>query len=173
MERMVSAVLPMSPKIAVLFVCMGNICRSPVLMAILRKKAEEKNLSDRISVDSCAISGWFLGDPVDPRMVAAAEGRGLILDHSARLLDDSDFSAFDLILAVDREVLRALQAHAREQKYKGKVALATAYSKRFKDQDIIDPYYGGPEQFKKTIEIAEDCCEGIINQMTARPPDKA
>lgn len=131
-------------------------------MAMLRKKAEEKNLADRIRVDSCALTVWFLDQPVDPRMMAAAEGRGLNLDHRARLISDKDFSSFDLILAVDREVLGPLQEFAKEQNYQGEVALATAYSKRFKDQDIHDPYYGGPKQFEMTVEMAEDCCEGII-----------
>lgn len=142
---------------------MGNICRSPILMAILRKKAEERNIPLR--VDSCALTTWYLGQPIDPRMAKAAEGLDLTFDQRARLITEKDFSAFDLILGVDREVVSMLKLLAKEFHYKGTIALATAYSKRFKDQDIHDPYYGQAEQFKKTVVMAEDCCEGILNSL--------
>ncbi len=134
-------------------------------MAILQKFAQDRGGAGGLRIDSCALTAWFLGQPVDPRMVDAAAALDLRLDHRARLLTDEDFTSFDLLLAVDREVLSHLQILAEKKGYKGQIALATSYSKRFAGQDISDPYYGGPEGFKRTIEIAEDCCTGILDSL--------
>lgn len=164
MELMGSVVQLMSPhKTAILFVCMGNICRSPVLAAMLQKMADQQAIADQLYIDSCALTPWYVGKPTDPRMVTAAVGKGLILDHRARMLSDEDFSLFNWMFAVDREVFSSLEESAKEHNYKGKIALATAYSKRFSGQSIVDPYYGGSEGFLRTIEIAADCCKGILD----------
>lgn len=167
MAPMDSAARPMSRKVSILFVCMGNICRSPILMAILKKMVKDRNLSNRIRVDSCALTTYYLDQPIDPRMAKAAEGRNLLFDHRSRLIAEDDFSTFDLILAVDHEVLQLLQELASGKNYRGNIALVTAYSKRFKDSEMPDPYYGGPDGFEKTVEVAEDACKGIIDSLIA------
>jgi len=158
----------MSPNpYSVLFVCSGNICRSPLLMAMLRKLAKQRGVEGQIKVDSCALTAWFLGEPVDPRMVVAAQGKSLSLDHRARLIDGSDFARFDLIMPVDHDILTHVQSLAREEGYRGEVCLATTYSRRFNGEEIQDPYYGGPEGFQTTIEMAEDSCLGLLDHLVA------
>ena len=95
--------------ISILFVCLGNICRSPALEATLKKLVKEKNLTEKIFVDSCAVTPSFLGAPADPRMVAAANKRGVHIDHKAKLFEEAYFKAFNYIFAADHEVLKMLQ----------------------------------------------------------------
>ena len=129
---------------------------------------KERNLEEKIYVDSCALTIWYVGQPIDPRMAEAAKGKGLVYDHRARQIADEDFAIFDHILAVDREVLHFLEELAQEKGGKDKIALATSFSKRFKDLDMHDPYYGGPEGFKKTVEMAEDVCQGLLEYLKVK-----
>lgn len=171
MEHMDSDVQPMSPrKIGILFVCMGNYCRSPALMAVLNKLAEDRGMSNRILVDSCGLTREFIGQSPDPRMVQAAIGLDLSFKHQARLLTDEDFRIYDLILAVDFEVLHHLKNLVREKNFTGKLALATSFSQTFFNQEMPDPYYGGSNNFMRTLLIAEDCCKGILDAIEQIKP---
>lgn len=147
----------------ILFVCLGNICRSPALMSELRRQAEKRGLGSKVIVDSCAMTSWNIGEPPDHRMRKAALARGLTLEHTARLLRKEDFKAFDLILAVDREVLQLLERSAAHAEVTAQIALATAFSKAFKNEDMLDPYYDAEHAFDRTMVMAEDCCVGILD----------
>jgi protein-tyrosine phosphatase len=161
-----SGALPMSSeKKKVLFVCMGNICRSPVLMAELQRQAKERKLENQVFVDSCALTAWHIGENTDLRMQKAALSRGLKVQHKAKLFEKEYFKTFDLIFAVDRDVLHLLLQAAKDAHPTAKVALATAYSKTYKDQDIQDPYYDVESAFDRTMLMAEECCRGILDML--------
>jgi len=164
MAHMDSVVLPMSAK-SVLFVCMGNICRSPALMAELRRQAQARGVDRHLIVDSCALTAWHVGEPADYRMRSAALEHGLEIEHTAKLMQKAYFTSFDWVLAVDREVLYLLEQAAKHATVTSKMALVTHFSKAFKDQDITDPYYGGKKSFDLTIMIVKECCQGILDAL--------
>lgn len=147
--------------ISILFVCSGNICRSPALEATLKKLVQEKNLTEKILVDSCAVTPSFLGAPADPRMVAAANKRGVHIDHKAKLFEEEYFKAFDYIFASDHEVLKVLQQMAPENA-KGKLHLATEYSTAFKDKDLPDPYFDGESRFETIMDMSQEIAQAIL-----------
>ena len=152
-------------KKSILFVCMGNICRSPALMAELQRQAKIRELQDKLLVDSCAVSGWHIGEPSDYRMRAAALAHGLEIHHRAKLFEKTYFTTFDWVLAVDREVLHLLEQAAKHAMITSRIALATSFSKAYKDTDIADPYYGEDKSFDLTMVIIRECCQGILDTL--------
>jgi protein-tyrosine phosphatase len=166
MAPMDSAVQPMSSKnnffYSFCFICFGNICRSPALAAIFESLAKEKKVSDHFYIDSMALTTYYLGKPADLRMRKAAEKKGIEIHHTAQLFTPSDFQRFDQVFPVTHEAADVLKDIASSDEDKKKILLATAYSKQFKDADIPDPYYDGPEAFELVIEMAWDACAGIL-----------
>lgn len=154
----------MFPK-KILFVCLGNICRSPALEATLRKRVEEAGLEKEIEVDSCAMQSYFLNSKADPMMREVAKKRGIEIDTRAKLWDNLFFQKFDHIFVVDTRILEMLKSMAPSKKIAQKVALATTYSTAFRNQDIPDPYMGGYEGFEKVMEMILDACQGILKQL--------
>jgi len=150
--------------ISILFVCAGNICRSPALEASLKKLIDEKSLKSKLFVDSCAITPSFLGAPADPRMVAAAHKRGVVIEHKAKIFEEPYFKAFDYIFASDHEVLKILQSMAPNSE-KGKLHLASEYSTAFKDKDLPDPYFDGESRFELIMEMSIDIAQSILKQV--------
>ena len=150
--------------ISILFVCAGNICRSPALAACLQKFVKEKNLTEKVFVDSCAVTPSFLGAPADPRMVAAAHKRGVIINHKAKIFEEAYFKAFHYIFASDREVLKVLQKMAPDSE-KGKLHLASEYSAAFKNKDIPDPYFDGENRFELIMDMSLDIAQSILKQV--------
>ncbi|MGE5195917.1 MAG: low molecular weight protein-tyrosine-phosphatase [Anaerolineae bacterium] len=158
-----------SKSLAILFVCMGNICRSPALAGTLQEFAKKKGIEDLLYIDSCAITDWFVGARADARMNQAAHGRGISLDdHRAKIFESFFFVVFDLILAVDDQVLRALEEAAPSVAIKKKIHLATAFSQNYLNQGISDPYYGDAQSFEHVMDMAEDACSGIIKKYFSR-----
>lgn len=147
---------------SVLFVCLGNICRSPAGEGILKRIAEDRGL--KIKVESCGIGDWHAGQLPDPRMQAAASDRGVTLTSRAKQFHPRFFDEFDIILALDREVLKDLYKFATTVEHKAKVHLATAFSTSYKNQDVPDPYYGGRADFDLVLDMMEDVCEELIIQ---------
>lgn len=145
---------------SVLFVCLGNICRSPAGEEILRRIAKEQGMDLR--VESCGIGDWHAGQLPDPRMRQAASDRGFTLSSRAKQFHPRFFDEFDLILALDREVLKDLYKFANTVEHKSKVHLATAFSTSYKDQDVPDPYYGGRADFDLVLDMMEDVCEELV-----------
>lgn len=146
--------------ISVLFVCMGNICRSPALQATLKKMIQERGLDEKIFVDSCGVDGWFLGSQADPKMVKAAKTREILIDTRAKLFETDYFDKFDYIFVVDKALLNRIKSFTFSDK--GKVKLATEFSHRFPNKEIPDPYGGGEAGFESAMEMIEDACKGII-----------
>lgn len=150
----------------VLFVCLGNICRSPAGEAILSEFAKRRGLTVR--VESCGIGDWHAGKLPDARMRQAASDRGFMLTSRAKQFNPSFFEEFDLILALDREVQNDLYKYAKTVEHKSKIQLATAFSSSYKDQDVPDPYYGGRADFDLVLDILEDICEQVLLRFEKR-----
>ena len=150
--------------IGVLFVCVGNICRSPCLEAILRQMIEEKGLTKEVFVDSCAISSYHAGCRADHRMRHHARQRGIEIDHVAKVFDPAFLEEFDYIFAVDSEVKEYLLSHSTKGNAR-KIYLATAFSEYYSMDEIPDPYYGDGNGFLLTLDMAYDCCLSILKRI--------
>ena len=148
-----------------LFVCLGNICRSPSAENIMKHLIEQAGLSDRIICDSAGTSSYHIGSPPDRRMTIAAKNRGIKLEGEARQFQKTDFEEFDLILAMDRENYRDILYLDRDGKYKDKVRLMCDFCTRHNIKEVPDPYYGGPEGFDRVIDILLDACEGLLQSI--------
>ena len=149
-----------------LFVCLGNICRSPSAENIMNHLIQEAGLADKIICDSAGTSSYHIGAPPDRRMSSAAAKRGITLKGNARKLKVSDLVDFDLILAMDRENYRDILYLDREGKYEDKVALICQFAKNHSEKEVPDPYYGGQEGFDKVINLLLDSCAGLLEQIT-------
>ena len=146
-----------------LFVCLGNICRSPSAENIMNHLIKEAGLEDKISCDSAGTSSYHVGAPPDRRMSAAAAKQGIELEGSARKLQPSDLVNFDLILAMDRENYRDILYLDREGKYEDKVVLICDFAKNHSAKEVPDPYYGGSEGFDNVINLLLDSCGGLLD----------
>ena len=142
---------------AILFVCSGNICRSPTAEGVLRVLARQQAVELRI--DSAGIGDWHVGDPPDERSQRHALGRGYDLSRQrARQVRSSDFEEFDLILAMDRGHLRALERMAPA----GRRAAIRLFAV---DRDVPDPYYGGPDGFEQVLDLVEARCRSLLAEL--------
>lgn len=153
-----------------LFVCLGNICRSPAAEGVFLHQLQQQGLSDRFVVDSAGTGGWHVGKPADRRMRAAAERRGMHLPSRARQITLADLSGFDRILTMDDANLRAVQALAREVPQRQNLAVVepiTTHCRRFSAVEVPDPYYGGEEGFEQVLDLLEDACAGLLQTLLA------
>ncbi|MCV2349436.1 low molecular weight protein-tyrosine-phosphatase [Paucibacter sp. Y2R2-4] len=153
----------MSPgPIRVLFVCMGNICRSPSAEAVFREQLRAHGLSHRCEVDSAGTHGYHIGEPPDPRSQAHARQRGIDMSAlRARQVQPSDFGHFDLLLAMDANNLALLRQRCPADQTQSKLRLLTEFCLHASAEAVPDPYYGGPEGFEQVLDIVEDACEGL------------
>jgi len=153
-------------KVSVLLICMGNICRSPTAEGVLRRKAEAAGLAHRLHIDSAGTHGYHAGSTPDARAQKAALGRGYDLSTlRGRQVSDEDFALFDYVLAMDRDNLSNLQRRCPEQ-YKHKVRLYLAFSRRFPNLNVPDPYYGGNKGFEQVLDMVEDAAAGLLAEIT-------
>jgi protein-tyrosine phosphatase len=151
-----------------LFVCMGNICRSPTAEGVMRHLLREEGLEDEIVIDSAGTGAWHAGNPPDRRATAAARQRGIVLDGAARQVRPSDFEEFDLLLVADRENLADLRAIAPDDAARAKVRLLREFdpaSAGAPDLDVPDPYYGGPDGFEDVLDLVEAACRGLLAEV--------
>jgi len=151
--------------ISILFVCAGNICRSPAMAGILEKMLSEKKVSNQFTIDSCATTAYYLGCNVDERMRMALEKRGVPVQHRAKLFDERFFQLFDHIIAADKDILKTLEKMAINSHQKAKLHLACSFSKKYPNEDIPDPYYGGEQGFDHVLDMIEDVCNGILKYL--------
>ncbi len=145
-----------------LFVCLGNICRSPSAENIMRYLLEKEGLTNEISCDSAGTANYHIGSPPDRRMRSAAEKRGIKLEGSARQFHPDDFEKYDLILAMDRDNYWSLISLDPDKKYRHKIKMMCDYAKNYPDQEVPDPYYGGTEGFNYVIDLLLDACSGLL-----------
>jgi protein-tyrosine phosphatase len=145
----------------VLFVCLGNICRSPTAEGVMRRLVREQGLEDEIEIDSAGTGGWHVGAPPDGRATEAAARRGTTLEGAARRFDPSrDFDRFDLILAMDAENRRVLLAIAPDDEARSKVRMFLAG-----DRDVPDPYYGGDDGFEEVLDLVEEAARALLAEL--------
>ena len=141
----------------VLFVCLGNICRSPTAEAVMRRLVAEQGLEGEVAVDSAGTGGWHVGAAPDRRSTQAAARRGIALTGAARQVTDADFRAFDLLVAMDRENLRTLLALAPP---------GTGHKVRMlADIDVPDPYGGDGDGFDLVLDIVEQGCDQLLREI--------
>ncbi len=150
-----------------LFVCLGNICRSPAAEGIMQQKVTQSRLKDQVYCDSAGTSGLHLGDPADARMTRAAKKRGYELLSRSRPVALSDFSEFDLILAMDRSNEKNLKELCPSKEYLKKIVLMCNFCQQFKESEVPDPYYGGESGFEFVIDLLEDACDGLLKNLEA------
>jgi protein-tyrosine phosphatase len=156
----------LSMKKKVLFVCLGNICRSPGAEAIFKSLLKKRNLEKEFEIESAGTSGWEVGQSADERMQAHANKRGYRLTSLARQFDPkTDFDYFDYILGMDDYNIRSLKAMARNQLDLAKIYKITDFSKDYKYNEIPDPYYGGDAGFELVLDLLEDACEGFLETL--------
>jgi protein-tyrosine phosphatase len=145
----------------ILFVCMGNICRSPTAEGVMRRLIDEAGLDGRITVDSAGTGGWHVGEPPDERAALAAHRRGVTLAGAARQVRPADFRRFDLLVAMDRRNLRELLDLAPDDDAAAKVRLLLP------DADVPDPYYGGDRGFETVLDMVEAGCRELLDELRA------
>jgi protein-tyrosine phosphatase len=157
-------------QLAVLFVCMGNICRSPTAEGVFRKLLADARLEDRVRVDSAGTTGFHEGAPPDARALKAASARGFDLGGiRARRVVPEDFEAYDLILAMDEENLAELQRAAPEEA-RARLRLLLEYAPAAPQTSVPDPYYGGKNGFEQVLDLVTDACAGLIEDLRRRLP---
>ena len=147
---------------AILFVCMGNICRSPLAEGVLRHLADGAAMSDQLTIDSAGTGGWHAGEGADPRSCESVSRRGYSLAaHRARQLGASDYSDFDWLLAADRSNLATLQQR-RPSGATAQLALALPFAGLEAPLEIPDPYYGKARDFDHVVDLAEEFARRVI-----------
>lgn len=127
----------------------------------------QEGLSGQIICDSAGTSSYHIGSPPDRRMTAAARDRGIVLRGEARQFTRQDFEQFDLVLAMDKDNYRDILMLDRAQAYRHKVRLMCDFCRDFSDQEVPDPYYGGPEGFNYVIDLLLDACSGLLAEIKA------
>jgi len=155
-----------TPMKQVLFVCLGNICRSPSAEAVFNAIVEEKGLSEELLCDSAGTAAYHAGDQADFRMKQFAQKRGYHLTRISRPVNpELDFDRFDYIIGMDKQNVRDLKAVARNENDRKKISLMTDYCSGKKYDSVPDPYYGGAAGFELVLDILEDACDGLIRKL--------
>ncbi|NJD18619.1 MAG: low molecular weight phosphotyrosine protein phosphatase [Gemmatimonadetes bacterium] len=154
---------------SVLFVCLGNICRSPLAEGVFRHLVAEAGLADRFVVESAGTGAWHVGEPADPRSVEVAAAHGVTLNGSARQVVAEDLRAFDVVLAMDRENLAALEEMASATGGTARLHLLRSFDPAADGDEVPDPYYGGPRGFERVFAMVHSACEGLLSELRPVP----
>jgi protein-tyrosine phosphatase len=155
------------PEVRILFVCMGNICRSPTAESVFRHLVADSGLADRIDTDSAGTHAYHSNEPPDRRAQAAATRRGYKLDDiRARPVKTDDYSQFDYVIAMDSDNLSFLTDQSEEE-FHSKLRLFMEFSS-LPESDVPDPYYGGSAGFERVLDFVEDASRGLLDTITNR-----
>ncbi|MCH7963878.1 MAG: low molecular weight phosphotyrosine protein phosphatase [Bacteroidetes bacterium] len=150
----------------ILFVCMGNICRSPAAEAIMKKTIEKNNLSDKIEIDSAGTIEYHSGESADSRMIVYAKKRGYIVDSTARQFDMAkDFEQFDYIVTMDNENLEDIKSMDVLNNHKHKIFRMVDFCENCTIDEIPDPYYNSASGFEEVLDMLEDATNGLLNRV--------
>jgi len=151
----------------ILFVCLGNICRSPAAEGVFKQKIKERDLEKLFLVDSAGTGGWHVGNLADPRMRETALSRGIELTSRSRKIEESDLYEFDHILVMDNDNLYAVKSLIKDHNnhINSKIKLILSYSKNSQLEEVPDPYYGGQNGFDKVIDLLDDAMDGLIDSL--------
>ncbi|HJN36399.1 MAG: low molecular weight protein-tyrosine-phosphatase [Prochlorococcus sp.] len=152
-----------------LFVCLGNICRSPAAEGVFLHLLAQRNLEDDFVIDSAGTGGWHVGNPADSRMRAAAAQRGIALPSRARKLSFEDLQNFDLILTMDDDNLsfaQSLKRRSRHPSATAEIRPMLSYATETTLLEVPDPYYGGESGFEQVLDLLQDACEGLLADLS-------
>ena len=151
----------------ILFVCLGNICRSPAAEAVFKQKIKERDLEKLFVVDSAGTGGWHVGNLADPRMRETALSRGIELTSRSRQIEDNDLYEFDHILVMDKDNLNAVKSLIKDNTYpiNSKIKLILSYSKKSQLDEVPDPYYGGQNGFENVLDLLDDAIDELIDSL--------
>lgn len=149
-------------KIKVLFVCLGNICRSPLAEAIFKHKIRNEGLELQIEADSCGTSNYHIGSQPDPRTITSAVQNGIAIDHCGRQLSIHDLKNFDFILAMDKSNYNNILKLADSREFAHKVKLMREFDPQESDGEVPDPYFGGESGFIEVFSILDRSLENFI-----------
>lgn len=151
--------------VKVLFVCMGNICRSPTAEGVFRQIVEESNLTHRVEIDSAGTHAYHVGEPPDNRAQQAANRRGIDLSQQrARRVKDSDFEYYDYVLAMDRDNFSNLTYMCPDD-HSHKIMLFLDFAQQMRESEVPDPYYGGAQGFEHVLDLIDAASRGLIEHI--------
>ncbi|WP_396328686.1 low molecular weight protein-tyrosine-phosphatase [Burkholderia anthina] len=155
-------------RVAICFVCLGNICRSPTAEGVMRHQVDAAGLADRIAIDSAGTGDWHVGEPPDTRAQAAAHTRGYDLSAlRARQVSAADFERFDLLLVMDEANLAELRRRCPPE-HRDKVRLLMEFAPGTAETEVADPYFGGAQGFEQVLDQVERACAGLLDTLKAR-----
>lgn len=155
-------------EVSVLFVCMGNICRSPTAEAVFRQYVENAGLSERIRIDSAGTHDYHIGEPPDTRTQYAARQRGYDMSSlRGRQVDAADFQHFDYVLAMDQNNLAILK-RIRPEGAQSHLGLFLDFAGHHREREVPDPYYGGADGFERVLDLVEDAAQGLLQAIRSR-----
>lgn len=149
----------------ILFVCLGNICRSPLAEAIFLHKVRERQVDHHFLADSCGTANYHVGDTPDPRTIKNAFTNGVTIQHAGRQLHKGDLEVFDLILAMDESNLTNIFRLPGADEYRSKIKLMRAYDPERNDDSVPDPYYGAEKDFQQVFEILDRSMEHLLVEL--------
>jgi protein-tyrosine phosphatase len=152
---------------SVLFVCLGNICRSPLAEGVFRQLVDEAGLSDRFEIESAGTGAWHVGERPDARAEMVANQHGVLLLSTARQVTIDDLHRFDWIIAMDRENIRALRRMADSSSSSAEIHLLREFDSEAGSDEVPDPYYGGASGFETVYEMVHRACEGLLKRLKA------
>lgn len=153
-------------KTSVLFICLGNICRSPAAEGIMQYLVDKANANDRIEIDSAGIGAWHVGERPDRRMRSHGAAHGYNFNSVARQIRQDDLQHFDYIIVMDEENFYDVSRMAKTESERNKVRMMTDFCTNHPGHKAVpDPYYGGDKGFELVIELLEDACEGLMKHI--------
>ena len=160
----------MKPR-AIMFVCQGNVCRSPLAQALFEHMVEQRELQKRYGADSTGVSSYHVGEDADRRMRETAARRGVSVRHRARAITRRDLSDFDLVLAMDRDNFSILQRMAQDDEQRAKIRMFREFDpQQSADLEVPDPWYGGMDGFETVYQIVERTCAALLDDLEEQPP---
>lgn len=149
--------------IKILFVCMGNICRSPAAEGVMKELINQNGTKDKFFIDSAGTIDYHEGELPDPRMIQSASERGYDLNHIARQIKKADLENFDYIITMDDVIHKSVLKLDSQKKYHHKIFRMTDFLTTMKSDEIPDPFYGNKEDFEYTLDLIEDATKGLLN----------
>ena len=155
------------PAHSILFVCLGNICRSPLAEGVFRHHADRLQGPDDFEIDSAGTGGWHVGERADPRSIEVAQAHGVELTSRARKLVGKDLRRFQWVIAMDNQNLRDVQALADRVGARPRIHLMRDFEPGAEGRDVPDPYYGGEDGFREVYRMIDDACRGLLEAVTA------